>query len=61
MADGNEPFLSNVFGFGFYNFRKEGLVLRDIINGELEAINPCYCKLPLMSEPSMNFYFVKFR
>ncbi len=61
MPDGDEPFLSDVFGFGFYNPNREGLKLRDVINAELDDAEPCYCKLPLTREPSMNFFLPRFR
>ena len=61
MADGTEPYLSNVFSFGFFNFTREGLRVKGTINAEMNACQPCYCKLPMPYEPKMNFYFPRFR
>jgi hypothetical protein len=61
MPDGSEPFLSNVFGFGFFNLTREGLKVKDLINHEMDSCQPCYCKLRLHSEPKLNFYLPKFK
>ncbi|MDI9636909.1 hypothetical protein QPK87_32195 [Kamptonema cortianum] len=60
LADGTEPFLSEVFKLGFWNFTRHDVQLKDIINAEMNSCQGCYCLNQLTSEPKLNFYFPKF-
>lgn len=61
LPDGTEPYLSDVFGFGFFNFTREGLKVKDVVNNEMNSCPNCQCMIPLGSEPKMNYYFTKFK
>ena len=56
LEDGSEPFLSDVYRFGFENLKKSEVPLKEVINNEMATCGHSHCMYSLPYEPSINMF-----
>jgi hypothetical protein len=61
LEDGNNEFISKMFGFNFDNLKGMGIQLKDIVNQEMNSCGNSCCRRPIVFEPSLNMFRPDFR